>query len=339
MGVDLSSILDKQELSLSEVQGRVAIDAFNTLYQFLTIIRQKDGTPLMDSKGRITSHLSGLFYRTCNLLEKGIRPVYVFDGEPHPLKKQTIAERGARKLEAEEELRKAREEGRAEDVRVYAQQTAKLGEEQVDESKRLLDLLGIPWVQAPSEGEAQCAWLCREGLVQAAGSQDYDSLLFGTPVLIRNLTVAGRRKLPRREVYVDVLPERIDLEANLTRLNLTRRKLVWLALLVGTDFNPGVHGIGPKKGLKLVQEHDSMESILKKLSQEMDWKTLESVFLKPDVKEINKKELEAKELDREGLVKFMVDEHDFSLDRTNSTLERAFQAPADTSQASLKKWF
>jgi flap endonuclease-1 len=339
MGVDLSSILDKQELSLSEVQGRVAIDAFNTLYQFLTIIRQKDGTPLMDSKGRITSHLSGLFYRTCNLLEKGIRPVYVFDGEPHPLKKQTIAERGARKLEAEEELRKAREEGRAEDVRVYAQQTARLGEEQVDESKRLLDLLGVPWVQAPSEGEAQCAWLCREGLVQAAGSQDYDSLLFGTPVLIRNLTVAGRRKLPRREVYVDVLPERIDLEANLTRLNLTRRKLVWLALLVGTDFNPGVHGIGPKKGLKLVQENDSMESILKKLSQEMDWKTLESVFLKPDVKEINKKELEAKELDREGLVKFMVDEHDFSLDRTNSTLERAFQAPADTSQASLKKWF
>jgi flap endonuclease-1 len=339
MGVDLSSILDKQELSLSEVQGRVAIDAFNTLYQFLTIIRQKDGTPLMDSKGRITSHLSGLFYRTCNLLEKGIRPVYVFDGEPHPLKKQTIAERGARKLEAEEELRKAREEGRAEDVRVYAQQTARLGEEQVDESKRLLDLLGVPWVQAPSEGEAQCAWLCREGLVQAAGSQDYDSLLFGTPVLIRNLTVAGRRKLPRREVYVDVLPERIDLEANLTRLNLTRRKLVWLALLVGTDFNPGVHGIGPKKGLKLVQESDSMESILKKLSQEMDWKTLESVFLKPDVKEINKKELEAKELDREGLVKFMVDEHDFSLDRTNSTLERAFQAPADTSQASLKKWF
>jgi len=340
MGVDLGAILEKEELSLNELSGnKVAVDAFNTLYQFLAIIRQRDGTPLMDSHGRITSHLSGLFYRTCNLLEKGIFPVFVFDGEPHPLKKATIAERGARKLEAEESLRSAREEGREEDVRVFAQQTSKLGSEQVVESQKLLELMGVPWVQAPSEGEAECAWLCKQGLVHAAASQDYDALLFGTPVLLRNLTVAGRRKLPRREVYVDVLPERIQLDSNLKRLGLSHHKLVWLALLIGTDFNPGVHGIGPKKGLKLVQENDSIEAILKKLEVGMDWKTLEGIFLKPHSREVTKKELEFKPVDREGIIKFMVDEHDFTLERVTSTLERAFKAPADTQQSSLKKWF
>lgn len=339
MGVDLSGILEKKELALSEVSGRVAIDAFNTLYQFLAIIRQRDGTPLMDSKGRITSHISGLFYRTCNLLEKGILPIYVFDGEPHPLKKQTIAERGARKLEAEESLREAREEGREQDVQVYAQQTAKLGHEQIAESKELLGLMGVPWVQAPSEGEAQCAYMCQQGLVGAAGSQDYDALLFGTPVLLRNLTVAGRRKLPRREIYVDVLPERIELDANLARLGLTRQKLVWLGMLIGTDFNPGIHGIGPKKGLKLVQEHNSMQSILAKLNQTMDYETLESIFMKPAHTEVSKADIEFAPVNREGLMKFMVDERDFSAERLTSSIEKAFKAPADTQQSSLKKWF
>lgn len=339
MGVDLGAILEKEELSLDEIKCRVAVDAFNTLYQFLSIIRQRDGTPLMDSKGRVTSHLSGLFYRTCNLLEKGIFPIYVFDGEPHQLKKETIAERGARKLEAEESLRKAREEGKEEEMLLYAQQTSRLGEAEVADSKRLLDLMGLPWVQAPGEGEAQCALMCEEGLVQAAASQDYDSILFGAPILLRNLTVAGRRKLPRREVYVDVLPERILLEPNLKRLGLTRRKLVWLALLIGTDFNPGVRGIGPKKGLKLVQENDSMPAILAKLEVEMDWQTLESIFLKPDARAVGKAELQQKPLDREGLVKFMVDEHDFSMERVSNTLERAFKAPADSAQSSLKRWF
>jgi flap endonuclease-1 len=338
MGVDLGAILEKEELSLSELKGRYAVDAFNTLYQFLATIRQKDGTPLMDQNGHITSHLSGLFYRTCNLLERGINPVYVFDGEPHPLKKATIAARAEARTEAEEQLRAAKEEGRTEDYFTYAQRTARLTGEQIEESKRLLDALGVAWVAAPGEGEAECAFLNSQGLVGAAGSQDYDSLLFGAPTFIRNLTVAGRRKLPRREQYVDVLPERFLLEQNLTKLGLTRQQLVWLALLVGTDFNAGVHGIGPKKGLKLVQSGEPFPVLLSKVGASMDWEELEGIFLRPNVAPVDAARLRARAPDREAVLRFMVDERDFSAERVGSTLDKICAARSDQAQSSLSGW-
>jgi flap endonuclease-1 len=341
MGVgDLGLIMEKKELAFSEVRGKIAVDAFNTLYQFLTIIRQKDGTPLMDSKGRITSHLSGLFYRTCNMLEKGIKPVYVFDGKPSEFKKKTILERSAAKEEAEEELRKARKEGREEDVRKYAQRTARLTDEQINDSKKILDLIGVPWIQANGEGEAQCAFMCKSGVVAAAASQDFDTLLFGAPKLIRNLTVAGRRKLPGKNVFVEVLPEEFDLNENLARLGINQQKLVWIAVLVGTDFNEGIFGIGPKKALKLVQQHDDFEKALAAAGKEMPgWKEIEEIFLKPDVFEVKPAEIELKNPDQKELIEFMCGEHDFSRERVQSSLARAFKEPLDSEQASLKKWF
>lgn len=342
VGVDIGAILEKEELSLNEVSGKIAVDAFNTLFQFITIIRQKDGTPLMDSKGRITSHLSGLFYRTCNLIEKGIKPIYVFDGPPHPLKKRVIEEREARKAKAEEEYKKALKEGRVEELKLYAQQFARLTDEMIEESKQLLEFMGLPWVQAPSEGEAQCAWMNRVGMVNAAASQDFDALLFGAPYLIRNLTVTGRRKLPRREAYVDVVPERYDLQANLRRLGITHRKLVWIGVMAGTDFSEGIHGIGPKKALKLVQKHESFESILrelKKLDTELDYETVERVFLEPVVEEISAKKLEFKTPRRNKIVEFMHGEHDFLADRIENALAKAFKEPLESEQTGLKKWF
>jgi len=343
LGVDLGGITEKRHVTLAEFKGkRLAIDAFNTLYQFLTIIRQPDGTPLMDAQGRITSHLSGLFYRTCNLLEAGIRPTFVFDGTPSELKKKTIAERAAAKLEAEESMRAAREAGRVQEAAMLAQRTARLTSEMVAESKHLLELMGVPWVQAPSEGEAQCAAMCASGVAEAAASQDYDTLLFGSPVLVRNVTIAGRRKLPGRGIYSEIFPEQIILNESLAKLAITREKLVWIGMLAGTDFNEGIHGIGPKKALKLVLKHDSFEGIVGELgdkAQSFDWKPVEDLFLKPNVKQVDSQQTRLGELKRNELVEFMCEQRSFSRDRIESSIARAYKEPQDSSQASLKKWF
>ncbi len=340
MGVDISGILEKKTIELEELKGKtLAVDAFNTLYQFLTIIRQPDGTPLMNSKGKITSHLSGLFYRTCNLLEKGVSVVYVFDGKPSELKKKTLEERAAAKREAQARMLQAMKEGDIEKAGLLAQRTAKLGEEQVQQSKELLNLMGLPWVQAPSEGEAQCAYMAQNKLVHAAASQDYDTLLFGAPLLIRNLTIAGKRKVPRRNMFTEVKPEEINLEKNLSNLGISREKLIWIGLLNGTDFNEGIYGIGPKKALKLAQKHNSFEDILKEIGKEMQWTEVFELFEKPPVQEMQLKELEKREPQQEKILKMMVDEFEFSLERVENSLKKAFKEPEDANQSQLKKWF
>ncbi|MFH1106419.1 MAG: flap endonuclease-1 [Candidatus Micrarchaeota archaeon] len=338
MGVQIADIMEKTELSFEEVPRLVAVDAFNTIYQFLSIIRQADGTPLMDSEGRITSHLSGLFYRTGNLLSKGMTPVFVFDGKPSDMKKRTIEQRAERKREAEEKLAAAREKGDLEGIRVYAQQTSRLTNEMVEESKHLLWLMGVPVVQAASEGEAQCAVMCEKGLVEAAASQDYDTLLFGTPVLVKNLTIAGRRKLPRKNSFIDVVPERIDLQANLQRLGITRKKLVWIGILAGTDFNEGVKGIGAKKALKLVREHDDFGAICRDVGREIDFSPVEGLFLEPPYEPVAKEELRMRPPDRDKLLEYMLS-RSFSADRIDAALKRAFKDPLGSKQDTLEKFF
>jgi len=339
VGVDLRDIVIRHERTFEQLEGKCAVDAFNALYQFLTIIRQPDGTPLMDSKGRITSHASGLFYRTCSLLEKNIVPIFVFDGEPSELKKRTIAERVERKIEAEEERKKALEAGDIERAGIMAQRTARLTPKMVDESKELLQLLGLPFVQAPSEGEAQCAVMAGEGVVKYAASQDFDALLFGAPRLMRNLTIAGKRKIPRRNQFMEVVPEEIVLQESLDALGITRQKLVWIGILSGTDFNLGIRGIGPKKSLKLVKEHDSMRAILAQLKQEIDFEEIERLFLHPPSVKVSAKELILKEHDKPGVLRFMCDERDFSQERVENALARAFKEPLDKKQGTLKEWF
>ncbi len=340
MGVDIGSILEKRQIELLDLAGKkLAVDAFNTLYQFITITRHPDGPPLMDSRGRVTSHLSGLFYRTCSLLEKGIKPVYVFDGKPSELKKRTLDERAALKKTAQLQMLEAMKEGDIERAGSLAQRTAKLGSVEIQQSKELLTILGVPWVQAASEGEAQCAYMASQGLVDAAASQDYDTLLFGTPVLVRNLTIAGKKKVPRRNMVMEIKPEEINLQISLEKLNLTREKLIWIGLLNGTDFNEGIYGIGPKKALKLVQEHNSMDEILTKIGKEMEWKEVYDLFQHPPTVEVKPEETRQREPEREKVIKMMVDEFEFSLDRVENSLKKAFKEPEDASQSQLKKWF
>ena len=222
MGVQLGDIIPKEEIELHELSGmKIAIDAHNNLYQYLSIIRDKlTGEPLKDSKGRITSHLSGLFYRTANLIEIGIKPCFVFDGEPPEFKKITLEERIEAKEKAREKWEEALEKG--EKAITYAQAAAVLSEEMIEDAKKLLDYMGIPWVQAKSEGEAQCAYMCKKGDVDFSASQDYDSLLFGSPFLIRNISISGKRKLPRKEIYIEIKPEIIELKKVLEELESFR---------------------------------------------------------------------------------------------------------------------
>ena len=270
MGIDLGDVVIKQPTTLPALAGQtVAFDAWNILYQFLSNIRQPDGTPLKDAQGRTTSHLAGCLYRTANLVEAGIKPVFVFDGEPHPLKRETLAARSARRDQAQSDYEEALAAGDEAKAFSKAQQTSRMTSDMAQEAKDLLGMLGIPVVEAPGEGEAQAAWMCQEGLVDAACSQDFDALLFGAPRMLRHLTATGRRKLPGKQVWVDVAPESIDLASSLGALGLTRDQLIDVALLVGTDFHPGIKGIGAKKAIQLIQKEGDLESLLERLQTEL----------------------------------------------------------------------
>ena len=339
MGINLSDIVTLEPRTLGDFSGKVlAIDAFNTLYQFLAIIRQPDGTPLMDKRGRVTSHLSGLTYRLSNFVAAGIKPVFVFDGEPPKLKARTIEGRVNVKRRAETEWKEALEIGDIATARSKAMQTSRLTGDMVDQSKRLLELLGIPWVQAPAEGEAQASAMARVGTAYAAASQDFDSLLFGSPRLVKNLAISGRRKLPRKEVYVDVQPEEISLEATLSNLGITREQLVDMGILIGTDFNEGVKGIGPKKALALIKKHGALEGVLAELNVDIESKEeVREIFLHPKVHE--SVDIEFKDPDPEGVRRMLCDEHDFSRDRIDTALEKFVDARSSQKQKSLDRWF
>ena len=343
MGVDLSPLIEdnlKQDIQLDNLNGKkLSIDAYNALYQFLTTIRGEDGSPLMDSQGRITSHLSGLFYRTVNFIEKGLKVVYVFDGKSPELKAQAIEERRRVREEALKMYEEAKAQGNEELMKKYATRAAFLKSYMVEDSKRLLELMGVPWIDAPSEGEAQAAYMALRGVTWGSVSQDYDSLLFGSPRLVRNLTVSGKRKLPNKDIYVEISPEIVETEKLLKFYEITREQLVDIGILVGTDFNMGIKGIGPKTALKLIKKYGKIENIkeIDHLNEFIPQEVLSEVrkiFLEPQVKDVQ--QLEWKQPDEEGLIKFLCDERNFSVDRVKNALNRIKKRPA---AGSLDQWF
>lgn len=327
MGVKFKDIATPEEISLNDLEGRtIAIDAYNTIYQFLSGIRQRDGTPLKDANGNITSHLSGLLYRTASIVEKGIKPIYVFDGKPSEYKSSTINKRQEIKEKSEEQWRKAVEVGDEELARKYAMRTSRMTPYIIESSKELLDYMGIPYVQASGEGEAQASYMVLNNDAWAVASQDYDCLLFGSPRSIRNLTLSGG--LSNLEY--------MELEKVLHHVNLTREELIDLALLVGTDFNDGVHGIGVKKGLKLLKDK-SLEEVLKDLDVEPKTNlfTLREIFMNPDVN--TKYKIKFKSVDNDKITEFLCENHGFSKDRVLNTTEK--MKKLNTTQRSLEDWF
>jgi len=324
LGVPLTPIIVKKTLSLDDLKGRsFAVDSFNVLHQFLALIRARDGTPLMDGEGRVTSHLVGLAYRTTRLVsDYNMRLVFVFDGRPPSLKQREVEKRREARRRAEEEYAEAVSRGDLATAYSKAVMTGRLTGEGLDDAKRLLTLLGVPWVQAPGEGEAQAAYMALRGDVWAANSRDYDSLLFGAPRLLRYLTVGGEEWLPSKGRARRLEPELIELEALLADLGITRTQLIDLSILVGTDFNEGVKGVGPKTALKLMRRHGSIEELPEEvLSKVPDtYQAIRCIFLHPAVTETYS--LETRGLDEEGLVGFLCGERGFSRERVETLVKR-----------------
>ncbi|MFH1179588.1 MAG: flap endonuclease-1 [Candidatus Bathyarchaeota archaeon] len=325
MGVQLSDIVDARKLSIDELQGRtVAFDGNNILYQFLSIIRGQDGQPLKDREGRMTSHLSGLMYRNSNLMEQGVKIAYVFDGVPHSFKRTVLMKRQATRQAAKKQYEKALEEGDEQKARRFGQQSVVATTDIIGEAKRLLSLMGIPWVQAPGEGEAQTAYMASKGTVWGAASQDFDSLLYGAPRHIRNLSITGRRKLPRKNVYIKIEPEILELDKIKRDLGLNQSQLIDLGILVGTDYNPGgIKGIGPKTALKLIKEHGSLEAALphiKNVEFPHPVEEIKELFLNP--RTTDDFVLEWSKPDVAGLLGFLCGEHNFSQQRVMSAVEK-----------------
>ena len=334
MGIQLSSLLETRKIKVEELSGqRIAIDGYNVLYQFLTSIRQADGSLLTDSEERVTSHLSGILFRFSKLVENGIRICVVFDGKPPKLKMNLLEERRQRKIKAQIEWEAAIEAGDRETARTKAQQTTRLESHMIDDSKKLLDLLGVPWVEAPSEGEAQVASLLEQGMVDYGASQDFDTVLFGASKFIRNLTLSGRRKLPKQQKWVEVSPEIVDLETSFQKLEINREQLIDVAILMGTDFNPGIDGIGPKRGLKLIQEFGKAEGALEKLGKEIDnLDEIRTLFLDHPSVDFTP---EWRTPNVESTIKYLCNDYSFNKGRVEKALEKYVESKTKARQFTL----
>jgi len=346
MGLVIKDIIPRKEIDISDLKGQIiCVDAFNSLYQFLSSVRQPDGTPLMDDERRITSHLSGIFYRNIALLSEDIRMIYVFDGEAPALKARTWKKRKKVRDVAEGRYEEAKQKDDTELMRKYSSQLLRLDDDMIRESKELLEAMGIGVVQAPSEGEAEAAYLCKiKNEIYASASQDYDSLLFGASKLIRNLTLARRRKT--FSGYVEVNLELIELDSVLNSLGINLDQLICLGILVGTDYNPkGVPRIGQKKALDLVKKFKYPVEIFKEVREQIDnlpeedkfdWKEIFELFHKHEVVD---SKIEFPKVDEEKIKEILVGRHNFSEERVNKQLERLKIIEKKKSQNKLDKWF
>ena len=344
MGVNISEILDRKELVLSSLRDKViAVDAHIFLYQFLTTIRQSDGSFLMDSRGNITSHLSGLFARNINLMQQGLKLVYVFDGKAPELKIRERERRKTLKEEALEKYEKATAAQNIEEMKKYAARTTRLTSEMIEESKKLIVAMGIPIVEAPSEGEAQAAYMVKQDRAFAVASQDADSLMFGATRVVRNLSLVGKRKKTNKLSYETIKPEIISLGDTLNNLGLDQDQLIVLGMLVGTDFNEGgIKGIGPQKGLKLIKEFGTdfdklFESVKWNDSFLYPWTEVFYLFKKIPV--IDDYDLSWKPIDRDKVYELLVEEHDFSRERVLGSFDKLIREKEKNTQKGLGEFF
>ncbi len=344
MGLNIREIIPRKEIEISDLRDKIVfVDAYNMLYQFLSTIRQPDGTPLMDNKKRVTSHLSGIFYRNVNLLSEGIKMAYVFDGEPPELKAGTHKIRSESRELAREKYGEAKKEEDIEGMRRYSSLLIRVDSEMVRESKELLDAMGIAVIQAPGEGEAEAAYLSRVKDSFGVVSQDYDSLLFGAKRLVRNLGLAKKRKTVSG--WQEVRPELIELDKVLNSLEINLDQLICLGILVGTDYNPkGVLGVGQKKALEIVKKYKQPILIFKSVEEQImslpeknkfEWQEIFELFHKPKVINADFRFWKA---DEKKIKHILVEKHDFSEERVDKQLEKLREFKEKKKQKNLGRW-
>lgn len=343
MGVSLSELVNNKTISIKELSGKTfVVDGFNMLYQFLTTIRGPDGAPLTDKHGKVTSHLVGLFSRSTKLMQEGLQLLFVFDGKAPELKHKERERRKKLKEAAQAAYDKAKEAEDVESMKKYAGRTTRLTPEMITEAKELLEALGIPIVQAPSEGEAQAAHMVKKGDAWGLISQDYDCLLFGTPRMIKNLSITQRKKKPGAFATTQVEPDLLTLQDTLDQLEITREQLITLGLLIGTDFNiGGIKGLGPKKGLKLVKEHPEPKELfdVAKWEEHFDFDWQEAYNLFTDMPVTDEYELKWTGVDSDAVRKVLVERHDFSKNRVDLVLEKLEKQGKDRAQKGLGEFF
>lgn len=332
MGLNIRDIIPKREIEFSELNGKViVVDAFNALYQFLSSIRQYDGTPLTNKDGKVTSHISGIFYRNINLMSEGMKLVYVFDGKPPELKNSLREKRIEVKNNAREKYQEAKEKEDVAMMKKYSQQLSFMTSEVIDESKKLLYAMGIQVVQAPSEGEAQASYMVRKGKAFAIASQDYDSLLFGAPRVIQNLTLSRKRKTATG--IVEINPQIMELQKILNSLQIDYEQLISLGILTGTDYNPGgIKGIGQKKALEIVRKYKTPHNIFEQFKEaDFNWTEIFTIFKKPNVKDV---EIDFPKINKEQIRNILV-ENDFSEERIERSLEKLDKIKKESAQRRL----
>lgn len=307
--------------TLDSYSGRkVAIDASMSIYQFLIVVGRKGTTMLTNEGGEVTSHLQGMFTRTIRLLEAGIKPLYVFDGSPPELKKKEIMKRTLRRETALADLSTALENGHNAEIEKYSKRVVKVTKQQNDDCRMLLQLMGVPSLQAPSEAEAECAALCKTGKVYAVSSEDMDSLTFGAPKLLRNLLAPSSRKLSVLE---------FDLSKALNDLNLSPEQFIDVCILSGCDYCDTIKGIGPQKALKLIHQHGSLEGVIQSINKERyqvpdpwPFKEVRQLFKDPLVTTLEDgSEAQWVGPDEEGLRVFLVDQNSFNLGRVMKAID------------------
>ncbi|KAJ3029672.1 UNVERIFIED_CONTAM: Elongation of fatty acids protein 2 [Siphonaria sp. JEL0065] len=327
-----------KELPIKACFGRkVAVDASMSIYQFLIAVRQQDGMQLTNEAGETTSHLMGMLYRTVRMFENGIKPVYVFDGKPPDMKSNELKKRGEKREGAEKAAAAAEEAGDAENFDKFSRRTVKVTKEHNEDCKKLLKLMGVPYIEAPCEAEAQCAILAKSGKVYAAGSEDMDTLTFGTPVLMRHLTFSEARKMPVME---------IELAKVLEGLEMTMEQFIDMCILLGCDYCDSIRGIGPTRAVSLIKEHKSIEGILKVIDKTKytipeDWpyKEARALFLKPSVTEAAELDVKWEAPDEEGIVKYLVGDKGFNEERVRSAIQKLIKTRTGTTQGRLGDYF
>ena len=340
LGVNLTPIMVKHNIRLKDLRGKwIAVDANNFLYQFLALIRLPNTLPLTAPDGTVTSHITGLFYRTTRLIfDCGMGLIFIFDGKPPKLKEREIEKRHMLREKATREWRQALKMGEYEKAFSKAVMTSRLTHNMIQDAKRLLELMGVPYVQAPSEAEAQASYMAKRGDVWASSSRDYDSLLFGAPKLVRNLTIFGKEFLPSKMRFRPLKPELISLNEFLSKRGITYEQLIDLAILIGTDFNEGVKGIGPKTALKIIKEYGKIEDLPDRIRRHVweDYEAVRKIFFEPNITSEYKTAYE--KLREEELFAFLCDEKGFSKNCVKRAVERIKSSKIIAGQSNLEKW-
>lgn len=278
-----------------------------------------------------------MFYRTIRLIENGIKPVYVFDGKPPQMKSGELAKRAERREDAQKALDKATEAGDVEDMNKYNRRLVKVTQDHVRESKELLKLMGVPYIEAPCEAEAQCAAMVKAGKVYATATEDMDALTFGTNILLRHLTTSEARKLPVQEYTYEKVIEGLE---------LSRDEFIDLCILLGCDYCDSIKGVGPKKAIEYINKYKKIEDILENIDttkytipEDWNYQQARELFINPDVADPETVELKWTDPDEEGLVAYMCGERQFNEDRIRSGAKKLVKAKGTTTQGRLDNFF